>query len=104
MTNNKSQNTEPVYNRIGYRTRIGFSQSLSTGIIAIDGSIQYDYADEAEDCIEQLTNDMWTLEKKFIEMGYAVAKSIPPKEMKDKKVGVGTKEIKNTRIKNKVTK
>ena len=102
MTNNKSQNTEPVYNRIGYRTRIGFSQSLSSGIIAIDGSIQYDYADEAQDCIKQLVNDMQDLEKQFSDKGYKVAKTIEPKEKKqDQKTE--TKEIKNTKVKNKVT-
>jgi hypothetical protein len=105
MTNNnnkhiKESETQIPY-RLPYRTRIGFSQSLSTGIIAIEGSIQYDYEDEADNCIDQLTTDIWKLEKKFIEMGYKVAKTIEPKVKEDNKKETTTKELKINSNKNK---
>jgi len=69
--------------KTGYRYRIGFSQSLSTGIIAFEGVIQFDTPNEYNNFPAQLTALIQQAEYKFRENGYRVASDIAPKIAKE---------------------
>jgi hypothetical protein len=72
---------ESAADKTAYRYRVGFNQSLSTGIIAFEGVIQFD---ESEAKFRDAYNvHLCTLLKDaeiaFKEFGYRVASDIEPK-------------------------
>lgn len=83
----KSLSPQPFY---GYRTSIGFGQSVQTGIINIHGEIKYNYSDESHDCIDQLIEDLTYFNERLENANYRTARNIEIKQVPDKKGTGGT--------------
>ena len=80
-------------NRTGYKYRIGFHQSLTTGVIGFEGNVNYDNAGDTEEHNDYLVNMLKNTEYIFREQGYRVASDIEPKPEKVKN-GQSNKEVK----------
>lgn len=74
-------------NKTGYRYSISFSQSLSSGVIAFSGTVQFD--EDKDGNVPNYHEELFALlqdtEEQFKNNGYRVASDIVPKEGKDKK-------------------
>lgn len=68
--------------RYNYRYRIGFNQSVSSGIFSFDGSINFDDIKESSKEIENLKNAILETQKQFKKAGLRIASDIEPKDNK----------------------
>ena len=66
--------------KTGYKYRIGFHQSLTTGVVGFEGNIQFDEGEEnAATASDKLMILVSSAEQSFKGMGYRVASDIEPK-------------------------